>query len=347
MKLLRCHILLLLLAIAAMGPIASSSLAQTADTVRSLPGIEVQTSVVPGEMYVGDRVEYKLTVVYDSTYELIPPPIGVNLGQFEVKDYDADKITRLDDGRIQSENRFIISTFTTGDYFVPPVPVTFNLPDGTRKTLLAEAVPLKVKSLLEELGDSSQTEMRPLKPQAELEPDLTEYYAYGTGGALVTAVVIFLLLRWLRRRGKRELVDNRTPWERAFEGLAHLEQSDLLREGEVKEYYVELSEILRRYVARVYEIHVLEMTTSEFTQAFGEGTMPPTPYERCRVFLTQADLVKFAKFVPSRGVAESDLHVVHDVVEQIRVSFEPPPTPPAGAPDPAGDTSTDNSEVSR
>ena len=72
------------------------------DTVLSIPGIEMETSIDKGEAYIGDLVTYEVKIIYDSTYELIPPPLGANLGAFDVKDYNPDIESRLDDGRIQS-----------------------------------------------------------------------------------------------------------------------------------------------------------------------------------------------------------------------------------------------------
>lgn len=291
------------------------------DTVSTLKGITVETSVDRAEMFIGDLINYKLTITYDSSYELVPPPLGANLGAFDVKDYQTDQITRLEDGRMRSTSNFVLSTFTTGDYIIPPIPALFNLPDGSRKLILSEAVPIVVNSLLGDESDS--TDIRPLKPPHEFEHDRTMYYVYG-GAALLVLILagLWLWSRMRRKTGRAEYVDRRKPWEIAFEKLALLSEQNLMSQGEHKLYYIELTEIAREYLGRMYAVEVLEMTTDELLVAFVDVALPNELYDTLRGFLNHADLVKFARFVPQEERSGTDFNLVHDLVESVRVEFE-------------------------
>ena len=209
------------------------------DTVESLPGIEVTTSVNVAEMYVGDIITYTVGIVYDTTLELIPPPLGANLGAFDVKDYQPDQVTELPDGRVRSETIFKLSTFTTGDYIIPPLPILFRLPDSTAKVILAEGLPIKVKSLL---GDDDDTlDIKALKDPYEFERDYSRYYWFGGAGLLLLLAGIGLWL-YLRKRGtEEEFVDLRPAWEIALEGLAILTEKHLPEEKQFKKFYLELA----------------------------------------------------------------------------------------------------------
>lgn len=291
------------------------------DTVGSLPGVEVTTSVDRAEMYVGDLISYKVSITYDSTIELVPVPLGANLGAFDVKDYKPDIETRLDDGRIKSETIFTLSTFTTGDYVIPPLPVMFMMPDSSRKILLSESVPIKVQSLLENAGDS--LDIKPLKAQYEFKRDMTKYYIWG-GVALVALIGLAILWWYWRKRhqGEVEPVDLRDPWEIAFEKLALLKEKHYIEEGQCKPYYFELTELTREYLGRMYYVDVLEMTTDEFVARFEEIELPGEVYTMLKEFFKHADLVKFAKFIPEQRRLEDDYLLAHDVVEQIRIEDE-------------------------
>lgn len=321
MSYIRSKILLAPLAIVISLMAAASPVTQPVpDTVGNLPGIEIETSVDRAEILIGDQITYTFTVIYDSTYELVPPPLGANLGSFDVKDYQADLVSRLPDGRRQSASRFVLSTFTTGDYVIPPMPAVFNLPDGTRKAILSEPVAIKVNSLLDEGADS--LDIKPQKPVYEFQRDYTRYYTWGG-----IALGLLLLTTWLwwrhrRRRGdKPEPVDLRPPWEIAFEQLAFLKEKPLLSEGCFKEYYIELTDIVRGYLGRMYEIDTLEMTTEEFLGRFSQISLPGSLMSRCKEFFPHADLVKFARYQPDPGRSEADLEVVHNMVELIRSDF--------------------------
>lgn len=293
---------------------------EPSDTVGSLAGVEVRTSVDKAEIFIGDQVTYTLTIIHDSTVELIPPPLGANLGSFQVLDYETDKVTTLPDGRIQNESRFVISTFTTGDYAVPPFPVVVIMPDSSRKVVLSESVPIKVESLLSE--KDSLMDIKPLAGlvQADAFGKDSKWYMVGAGAAvfLILALVLYLIAR--RRRGSLiGAIDLRSPWEIASERLALLMHKDLIREDRFKEYYYELSEILRWFLGRVYERNVLDMTTEEFLAAFRNIELPLSLYDGVEAFMRHSDLVKFARYEPEVAQTKYDFEFVHAAIDRVRI----------------------------
>ncbi|MEK7774470.1 MAG: hypothetical protein AAB305_01120 [Candidatus Zixiibacteriota bacterium] len=291
--------------------------AQTIDTVKSLAGIEVTTSVDKAECYVGDLVTYKVVITHPSTVELIPPPLGANLGAFDVKDYRPDVVTKLKDGRIQSENTFVLSTFTTGDYVVPPVPMAFVLPDSSRKVLITEPVPIKVLSLILNAGDSA--DIKGLKAPFEFKRDRFWWYVGGAG--LLLLVALALWYRWYRKKHPKlagEPVDTRLPWEIAFEALALLKGKGHLASGDFKGYYIELTEIIRLYFGRIYDINTLDMTTDELSDILGHRVMPGNSFVETVAFLRHADLVKFAKLTPENGRGDADFDLAYSLIDSIR-----------------------------
>lgn len=287
------------------------------DTVRTLPGIEITTSVDNATVYVGDLITYTISITYDSTYELVPPPLGANLGSFDVKDYQPDIKTELEGGRTKSESLFKLSTFTTGDYVIPPVPIAFTLKDGTRKVLLAEPVPITVQSLLQNADDS--TDIRPLKGQYEFERRYIQYVIWGAGVLFLLAANIAIWLWLRRRRNLAQMADRRPPWEIAFAELAKLDQKSLAENGKFKEYYFELTDIARHYLGRMFFVDLLEMTTEELLGYFREIELPPGLFDDYASFLRHADLVKFAKLNPTADRCRVDFKFVHGLVEQVRM----------------------------
>jgi hypothetical protein len=303
-----------LLAILAFAPVQA---AESLDTVASLPSVEITTSVDKAEMYIGDLITYTVKITHDTSLTLLPFSIGANLGMFDVKDYQTDIESALPDGRQVNEAHFQLSTFTTGDYVIPPLPVVFDMPDGSRKLLMSESVPIRVLSLLDNAGDS--LDIRDLKQQFAFERDYTWYYI-GGGALLLLLIAAALLLWYLRKRGKPDagLVDPREPWEIAFERLAMLKEQKYLEQDRYKEYYIELTELCREYLGRVYAINVLDMTTEEFGLAVLDKGLPDDLHTRLMSFFNHADLVKFAKLRPETERAEDDYIFVHETIESLR-----------------------------
>lgn len=187
--------------------------------------------------------------------------------------------------------------------------------------MLSQSVPIKVISLLSAGADSA--DIKPLKEPYEFKRDLTPYYLWG--GLVLLVLVAGGILLWIRLRKKKKLgvpIDLRPPWEIAFERLALLKQRNLVFEGKYKQYYIELTEIARQYLGRMYSTNVLDMTTEEFLLRFTQEELPDNMYEDIGRFLRHADLVKFAKFVPENERAEADFEYVHAMIERVRVDFE-------------------------
>ncbi len=286
----------------------------------SIAGVEIQTSISKAEIYIGDLVEYNLTIIYDSTIELTPPPLGANLGAFDVKDYQPDIETILDDGRIKSENKFILSTFTTGNYVIPAIPIHFTLADGSQKIMFSESVPIKVISLLFDTDEDQ--EIKPLKPQYEFKRDYTWYYIIGSGLLILLLLAGFLIRRrMLQSTEESAFVDRRPAWEIAFEKLAFLKQNDYITKSEFKSYYIELTEIVRLFHEKVYKQNYTDMTTEELLTSFKELELPESLYDDTKNFLHHADLVKFAKYIPDEKRAESDYQLIHLMIEKVRVDI--------------------------
>ena len=315
-RLLQNILIVLLLAVSLTGSLKAQ---EPVDTVGSFTGIEVSTAVDKADIYIGDLITYTLTITYDSSLTLEPPPLGANLGAFDVKDFQPDKERKLEDGRIENTTLFKLSTFTTGDYVIPPIPVFFKLPDGSRKVLLSEGVPIKVQSLLFNTDDSA--DIKPLKSQYEFEPDKTIYVASGLTVLLLAAIIYAILWYRKRRRWGAEIVDTREPWEIASEKLALLKQSGLVENRQFKEYYFLLTELYREYLGKIYKMNYLDMTTDEFREAFQLVEATDNIYERTLTLFRHADLVKFAKMIPERDRCDTDFENIHQMIEQTRIAY--------------------------
>ena len=85
-----------------------------------------------------------------------------------------------------------------------------------------------------------------------------------------------------------------SPIERAWVELDRLLKKGLPGRGRYKDFYVELTMVVRRYVQRKYGIRAPHMTTEEFRRECGsEGGRAGDTAALSR-FLESADMVKFA-----------------------------------------------------
>ncbi len=85
--------------------------------------------------------------------------------------------------------------------------------------------------------------------------------------------------------------------EIALKKLDELWQKNYISNGLIREFYFELTEIVRWYIEKKFEINALELTTEELFIALKKKVDKRYNIE-LKSFLNNADLAKFAKYVP-------------------------------------------------
>ena len=99
--------------------------------------------------------------------------------------------------------------------------------------------------------------------------------------------------------GARVVAPARPPWEVAFEELYDLRHAGLVAEARFAEHFDRVSDIVRKYLGARFGFDGLESTTREVLFVLRRLTPPLESLDSIESFLRQADLVKFAKTVPS------------------------------------------------
>ena len=144
--------------------------------------------------------------------------------------------------------------------------------------------------------------------EAALEPDAIRPSLRGVLHAalwVLLALAVAGCMAWLLRKFRRAAAVRRlSPRERALRELASLLAADLPGRGRFKDYYVELTMVVRRYVERRYAIRAPKLTTEQFLAAARSDPAFPGPsVAPLGAFLEAADLVKFAGVSATRETA--------------------------------------------
>ena len=132
-------------------------------------------------------------------------------------------------------------------------------------------------------------------PKKDLPP-LSWRLVGWVGLAVLAVLVILVILVWLARYIVRRVKEHRmSPIERAWVELDRLLKKGLPGRGRYKDFYVELTMVVRRYVQRKYGIKAPHLTTEEFfAELQNSNTQTLDNSNTLRKFLESADLVKFA-----------------------------------------------------
>jgi hypothetical protein len=158
--------------------------------------------------------------------------------------------------------------------------------------------------------------------------------------ALLLALLAAALILW-RRRGKplpaiaaAPAGPVLPPHELAYRELERLLASGLLREGRIKEFHVELAEIIKRYLAGRFEIDTRERTSEEVLDAMKQARVGTGPTALVREFFSETDLVKFAKHLPVEEEVRQTVDQAYRLVDQTKL-VAAPALPSAGEAPPA------------
>jgi hypothetical protein len=147
---------------------------------------------------------------------------------------------------------------------------------------------------------------------------------------------------WYYRRqktGAENTVQAAPPDERAAEVIAldelsKLEGSELWASGRFKDFYFRLTEILRQYLERRYNMPATRLTTSELYRQMRQAELDRPLIGLFKELFDRSDLVKFAKIAPEPDWGQKDVGGARSLVEQTtpkEVASPPLPTSAAAA----------------
>lgn len=131
-------------------------------------------------------------------------------------------------------------------------------------------------------------------PEKDLPPLSWKLFgkcALGLLGVLAALVILAWGVRYVARRVKEHRM---SPIERAWVELDRLLKKGLPGRGRYKDFYVELTMVVRRYIQRKYGIKAPQLTTEEFLRNDRIAELSNSRIAELKKFLESADLVKFA-----------------------------------------------------
>lgn len=151
---------------------------------------------------------------------------------------------------------------------------------------------------------------------------------------LVTAFAVIVYLKYRKPRVRNEITaaPPLPPGDVARQELAQIQAMNLPQHGEFKQYYILISESVRKFLGAEYQFHVLERTTEEILDDIQRRHISESIRRRIRTFLPEADMVKFAQYIPTVPEAdfamEQAVNIVDDTLENHAKIGNAPETSP-------------------
>lgn len=158
-------------------------------------------------------------------------------------------------------------------------------------------VTVKVTSLLpEDVKDLQLNEIVPPLPY----PRSYKVWVYSGSVLIIIALLAGGFIFYRRRLNGSDAIGARLKaHEIAYNELKVLIDENLIDKGEIKQFYLRLSSIVRRYIENRFGLKAPEQTTEEFLTGLERDSEFPAEYKPLlKDFLRHCDLVKFARFEP-------------------------------------------------
>ena len=225
------------------------------------------------------------------------------------------------DGSMKITDRYLITSFDSGSYAIPPFYAEVASGDSLLKyfsdysfldVIRPDVAPQDTTDVIYDIipPRGAPVTFREVLPWVVI--------------ALIAAVIVWLLARFLPRNPLRRFVRPPAPPEPAhivaLRDLQVLRDAELWQKGEIKEYYSRLSDILRRYIDGRYGISSPELTTDETVRMLQKAAVT-TPGQMAMVkeLLSVSDMVKFAKYLPDSAVHVTFMENAVRFVEETRL----------------------------
>lgn len=259
------------------------------------PQVKIQADSSSYEL--GDIARISIVIEAPDNITPVQPSIKQYLQGGEILGKDNPAVTNKD--KVKSVKYvFLVSKYDSGDVYIPSFPVRYTVKGDTSKhEIMTQPFSIRFTSL--KVEDNS--EIKDIKPPLRVAPDWKMILLYVLLGLALITLALYLYRRYMKNHRKTERTEPevyKTPYQKAVEELEQLRAMHLWQSGQLKLYYTEVTDIMRRYFESQYGIQALESTSDEFieqvrSKQFGNAVLVPLAG-----FLNTADLVKFAKYIP-------------------------------------------------
>ena len=288
--------------------------------------MSVNASVQPSEILIGEQALINLQVIAPKEKEILFPVYQDSIvGGLEVLSMGNPDTTIVDN--IKTINmKYLVTSFDSTLYYIPSMPVSDGIDtiESNSFGLKVTAPELKDSTLayLEKMNsgqtdsiDFDQLQLNDIKPIQKAPFSWKDFLSL-----LWIPLIILLLLALLGaviyliiRKNRKGYFFTPPPvlpaHVRAINSLDKIKAEKIWQQDRWKEFYTQLTDVLRRYINERFGVNSLEMTSGEILAIIRTKAEEDSVYDNLKQILTVADLVKFAKHKPF--IDENDLSLMN------------------------------------
>jgi len=284
-----------------------------------LAAIIVSASLDSTTIFLGDQTDLHLQVQAKAEDKVQFPVYGESLiPEVEIVDRTIVDTTTFPDGRVQYDQYLTLTSFHDSLYLIPELAFASGA-----DTFYTQSLALNVVQPFEIDTTQAITDIKPVQKAPVWWWGIFRWILLGL--LLVgIGVGVYYLIRYLRRRQgsveEQEIVELRPAEEVALEKLDQIKEQKIWQTGRVKEYHTELTDVVREYIARRFDVRSTEKTSDETLREIKPVLKDQTDlFQKLKQMLQLADLVKFAKWSATPDENERALITAYEFVNQTTI----------------------------
>ncbi len=280
------------------------------------PLVQLKATTDSTSYYRGDRIDVNIELRTDVTPDSIAPMLQDSIGSFEVLHIDHKAGT--------PRWTIYVTTTDSGRILFPPIPFRYYLKGDTTR-LIAYTNPLFLT--MRGININLESDIKDIKPPLSAPLQFEDLLPYIIA-LVIIAVMVAGWYYYRKYKQKKRGVTEETiiiipPHKEALAALRRLEEKKLWQQGFIKEYYSELTDILRLFIEKRLDIMALEITTDELLDQMKKIPEALLLWNDLEWSLRTADLVKFAKHLPTPQENEKIMTIAYTIVRTMSPKEEP------------------------
>lgn len=286
------------------------------------PEVRMELTVEPLEVTLGQPFSVTITVEYPPEMEVQLATPAADWGSLAVKESGPSQRSTAEDGWVRQTVVHVLAAFELGTLEILPLDLRITQGDQSWNRSTPGGTVLVRSTLPQDHTEEAEPQLADLKEQASLQQSRVALLLFSALALLLLALLVYYL--WRRRRQeaapgvKAPPVPSIPADQEALQALQELQAGPLLMQGKIKEYHVQLAEIVKRYLERRFGVATLERTSFEVIQATRLAPVDVWVPGRVASLLDGCDFVKFARQRPDLTRCRHMVDEARALVEQTR-----------------------------
>lgn len=291
--------------------------------------VNIKTTIDTAQIIIGDPIQLTLKATFDPQNFIIHlPHIDDTFNHFEVVEIQKTDTTQA--GNLSTIiQKITITNFDSGAWYIPVLEYKISPLNGTNPYIMhSDSIRVQVQTIA---ADTSKP-FKPIFGIREVNRPIAQIIQYILIGLIALATILFLIY-YLRKKAKQKgpkpkpLEPTLLPHEKALKQINHLKAENAWQNQNQKQYFTDLTDVVRTYLEEQFQIDSFEKTSAEIISQVKKVKALSTSRQALRNLLELADVVKFAKGKPTEDeclqTLEQSIQIIIESYKKVKPIEEP------------------------